>query len=98
FAFLLGWIVGPLILLELVRTKLVHYYLPAYPACAMLAAWLIGAVARREVNLRRWPLGRLSLGLLAGVGIGTTAVTAAAGIMYPGGTRWPLLVLAALMA
>ena len=30
--FLLGWIVGPLVLFELVRTKLVHYYLPAYPA------------------------------------------------------------------
>ena len=32
FGFLLGWVVGPLILLECVRTKLVHYYLPAYPA------------------------------------------------------------------
>ena len=34
FGFLLGWIVGPLVFLELVRTKLIHYYLPAYPACA----------------------------------------------------------------
>ena len=34
FGFLLGWVVGPLILLECVQTKLVHYYLPAYPACA----------------------------------------------------------------
>src|SRR5262249_48393511 len=72
FGFLLGWVVGPLILLECVRTKLPHYYLPAYPACALMAAWLVDAVAREEVNLRRWPLGRLSLGLLGGVGIGTT--------------------------
>src|SRR5206468_8062820 len=26
FGFLLGWVVGPLVLLECVRTKLVHYY------------------------------------------------------------------------
>jgi len=95
-AFLLGWIVGPLILLECVRTKLVHYYLPAYPACAVLAAWLIVAVARDEVNLRRWPLGRMSLGLLGGVGIGTSAAWLAAAIVLPGPTRWPCLALAGL--
>jgi 4-amino-4-deoxy-L-arabinose transferase-like glycosyltransferase len=97
FGFLLGWTVGPLILLELVRTKLVHYYLPAYPACALLAAWLIGAVAHKEVNLRRWPLGRLSVGILGGVGIGGTAALAAGVVMLPGATRWPFLVLAVLM-
>lgn len=95
-AFLLGWVVGPLILLECVRTKLVHYYLPAYPACALLAAWLIVVVSREEVNLRRWPLGRLSLGLLAGVGVGMTAAELAAAVVVPSGLRWPLLVLAIL--
>ena len=29
--FLLGWIVGPMLVLECVRTKLIHYYLPSYP-------------------------------------------------------------------
>ena len=48
FGFLLGWVVGPLILLECVRTKLVHYYLPAYPACALLAAWLVLEVVKRR--------------------------------------------------
>jgi 4-amino-4-deoxy-L-arabinose transferase-like glycosyltransferase len=96
-AFLLGWIVGPLILLECVRTKLVHYYLPAYPACALLVAWLIEAVAAEEVNLRRWMLGRLSLGLLGGVGIGATAVLGAAAVAVPGPTRWPCVALALVL-
>ena len=34
--YLLGWTIGPLILLECFRTKLIHYYLPAFPACALL--------------------------------------------------------------
>ena len=34
FGFLLGWAIGPLVLLECFRTKLIHYYLPALPACA----------------------------------------------------------------
>ena len=58
--FLLGWAIGPMILLECVRTKLVHYYLPAYPACALLVASLVTSVADSERNLRRWPLGRLA--------------------------------------
>ena len=97
--FLLGWILGPLVLLELVRTKLIHYYLPAYPACALLVAWVIGAVADSEVNLRRWPLGRLSLGLLTGLGIGM-AVAALAGVMVlpTWALRGPCLMLAILLA
>ena len=91
FGFLLGWIVGPLVLLECVRTKLIHYYLPAYPACALLAAWLVVSVAREGVNLRRWPLGRLGMGLLGGVGIGITAVFAAGAVVTPLSMRWPLL-------
>jgi 4-amino-4-deoxy-L-arabinose transferase-like glycosyltransferase len=37
-SFLAGWIVGPLILLELMRTKLPQYYLPAFPAWSLLLA------------------------------------------------------------
>ncbi len=36
--FLLGWIFGPMIMLEVMRTKLPQYYLPAFPACAILIA------------------------------------------------------------
>lgn len=34
--FLLAWLLGPLVLLELVQTKLVHYWLPSYPAGVLL--------------------------------------------------------------
>lgn len=39
--FLLAWALGPLITLEMVQTKLVHYWLPSYPALILLAVgWL----------------------------------------------------------
>lgn len=94
FGFLLGWVVGPLILLECVRTKLVHYYLPSYPACALLAAWLVDSLLIEEVNLRRWPLGRLGHGLLAGVGVGLTVGFLAGGVVLPSALRWPCLATA----
>ena len=97
FGFLLGWVVGPFLLLECVRTKIFHYYLPAYPACALLAAWLVGALVKDEVNLRRWPLGRLGTGLLAGVGIGITALLVGMAVVLPS-PRWACLTLAAVLA
>jgi 4-amino-4-deoxy-L-arabinose transferase-like glycosyltransferase len=97
FAYLLGWVVGPLVLLECVRTKLVHYYLPAYPACALLGAWLIFALSKSDVNLRRWPLGRLSVGLLIGVGIGLTVALLAGGVVFPAPLRWPSLAIALVL-
>jgi 4-amino-4-deoxy-L-arabinose transferase-like glycosyltransferase len=45
--FLVAWLLGPLILFELVRTKLAHYWLPAYPAGVLLVtAWLFRPGAR----------------------------------------------------
>ena len=96
--FLLGWIVGPLVLLELVRTKLVHYYLPAYPACALAAAWLVGELSADGVNLRRWPLGRLALEMLGGVGLGVAVVALAGGLVLPAGLRGPCLTIAVVAA
>src|SRR5262249_43405076 len=98
FGFLLGWVVGPLILLECVKTKLVHYYLPAYPACALLAAWVVERVTAEGVNLRRWPLGRLGLGLLVGVGLGGAVTLAAVAVVAPGPVRWPCALSAAVVA
>jgi 4-amino-4-deoxy-L-arabinose transferase-like glycosyltransferase len=94
FGFLIGWVVGPLTLLECVQTKLVHYYLPSYPACALLAAWLVGAVVGDGVNLRRWPLGQLGVGLLGGVGLGVSAVFVAGAVVFPAPLRAPCLALA----
>ena len=61
--FLLGWAIGPMILLECVRTKLVHYYLPAYPACALLVALArggrrrLGAEPEALAARAGWPTG-----------------------------------------
>ena len=90
--FLLGWIIGPLLLLECVQTKLVHYYLPSYPACALLAGWVVVALAREGVNLRRWPLGRLGFDLLGGVGVVFTVSFVAGAFLFPEGLRLPSLV------
>jgi 4-amino-4-deoxy-L-arabinose transferase-like glycosyltransferase len=94
--FLLGWALGPLLFLECLPTRLIHYYVPAYPACALLVAWLVEAVAAEEVNLRRWPLGRLAMGLLGGIGIAGTVGLMAAAVVVPGATRVPLVFLAAI--
>jgi 4-amino-4-deoxy-L-arabinose transferase-like glycosyltransferase len=96
--FLLGWIFGPLLFLELVRTKLIHYYLPAYPACALLVAWLVVTLIREEVALRRWTMGRLALGLLNSIGIGTVVGLFAAACVVNAPVRWPCLVLALVLA
>jgi 4-amino-4-deoxy-L-arabinose transferase-like glycosyltransferase len=96
--FLLGWIIGPLILLECFRTKLIHYYLPAFPAGALLVAWLVLAVESDGVNIRRWPLGRLAIALLVGMGLTGAVLFASAGALAGGGLRWPLLLLAVGLA
>ncbi len=64
-----GGSIGPLILLECFQTKLIHYYLPAFPACALLAAWLVLAISAEDVNIRRQPLGRFGMALLVGIGL-----------------------------
>ena len=38
---LLGWVIGPWLVLEVVRTKLLHYSLGCYPAMALLTAVLL---------------------------------------------------------
>jgi len=96
--FVLGWVVGPLLLLECFRTKLIHYYLPAFPACALLVTWLVLAVSAEGVNVRRWPLGRLGLALLVGIGLAGTVFLVAGAAMVQGGLASPLLLVAVLIA
>ena len=95
--FLLGWAIGPMILLECVRTKLVHYYLPSYPACAMLVATLVAAVADSERNLRRWPLGRMATGLLAGLGLSLVVLAMGGAIVLPWSLKGPCFALAVVL-
>ncbi len=98
FGFLLGWIVGPLVFLELVRTKLIHYYLPAYPACALLVAWLLVTLVREEATLRRWPMGRQSLSLLTSIGIGLAVALSAVACVVRDPVRWACLAIGLVLA
>ena len=98
-AVLLGWVIGPLILLECVRTKLVHYYLPAYPACALLTAWLVETLGRAGIDLSRCPLGRVGLGTFAALGAGlTVALVHLSLIVLPRPIAWPCLAVAVVVA
>ena len=54
----------PLVFPRMLADAARDYLLPAYPAVRLLAAWMMEAIADEEVTLRRWPLGRLGLGLL----------------------------------
>ena len=95
--FLLGWIIGPMILLECVQTKLLHYYLPACPACALLVGNLLASVSDSERNLRRWPMGRLAIGSLMGIGLSLLVVSLGGVIVLPWALKWPCLVLALIL-
>lgn len=94
---LLGWVIGPWLLLECLPTRLLHYYLPAYPVCALLVAWMVEAIAGEEVTLRRWPLGRLGLSAMGGLGIAGTVGLLAAAVTLPGPLRLPLALLSLLV-
>jgi 4-amino-4-deoxy-L-arabinose transferase-like glycosyltransferase len=58
--FLAAWLVGPLVLLELYQTKLVHYWMPSYAAGVLLVVgWLWSGAPDRRVGVA----GRLVYGL-----------------------------------
>jgi 4-amino-4-deoxy-L-arabinose transferase-like glycosyltransferase len=48
-AFLLAWSILPMVVLELVQTKLVHYWMPSYPAAILLVVWWLFGADRRPV-------------------------------------------------
>ena len=98
FGFLLGWALGPLLVLEPFRTKLIHYYLPAIPALAVLVGWLLEAVARDVGSLRRWPGGRFAIGMIGGFGVAASAALVAGSFLVPGPMRWPIRAIAAVTA
>jgi 4-amino-4-deoxy-L-arabinose transferase-like glycosyltransferase len=96
--FLLGWIIGPWLLLECFGTKLVHYYLPCFPACAILVAWFMVEIARKGGSLRNWPLGYLSMKLLGGMALLATIGLIVGGFKAPRPLLAPCLVMALVLA
>jgi 4-amino-4-deoxy-L-arabinose transferase-like glycosyltransferase len=89
FGFLLGWVVGPWLVLECSQTKLIHYYLPSFPACALLVAWLVVEASHQRVAIREWPLGRLGYRLIGILAIGGFAALGLGAILLPGSLRGP---------
>jgi 4-amino-4-deoxy-L-arabinose transferase-like glycosyltransferase len=95
---LLGWIVGPWLVLECFGTKLIHYYLPCFPACSILVGWLVVETARREVALRDWRLGRLGSKLLGCLGFGAAIVlVGAAGFVLPRPLALPAVTISVVL-
>ncbi|MDX2037795.1 MAG: glycosyltransferase family 39 protein [Isosphaeraceae bacterium] len=93
--FLLGWAIGPLIFLEIVKTKLIHYYLPAFPALAILTAWFFQQAADSDLlTIRRRPLGKLATALLGGVGISAGTGLLAALAVIPSEMHASVVVVA----
>jgi 4-amino-4-deoxy-L-arabinose transferase-like glycosyltransferase len=99
FGFLLGWVVGPLIMFEIARTKLVHYYFPSYPALALLIGWYVAALAAGRVEAPTAKIRRLGLSsLLFGVGGAWVVGSIVLAYVLPAQMRAPCLAIALLAA
>ncbi len=89
--FLLAWALGPLIALELVQTKLVHYWMPAYPALILLVVGWVWTAADRSL-----PRGLIPLHLLGGCLLAAIPVIPVLVFDLPG-LELPALVLSGLL-
>lgn len=71
--FLFAWAIGPMLLLELFRTKQPHYYLPSYPALAIEVALLAVPTIRAGFrwNVDWW--ARAGLAMQASVALAAVA-------------------------
>ncbi len=95
--FLLGWIVGPMVVLECVRTKLIHYYLPSYPACALIVAWWLVEASKLGLAPAKWPLGRAGVKLVGVIAIGGTLAMVVGAVIVPGTLRGACLAMALVL-
>ncbi|MHC4714280.1 MAG: ArnT family glycosyltransferase, partial [Planctomycetota bacterium] len=101
--FLLCWAAGLIVVLELVKTKMVHYSLPVFPALSILAAIFIekGMNGRRRLLFAGTLAATLMAGALAAGPVAALAKAemreaifpfAAAGAVLLAGTFWVLMV------
>jgi 4-amino-4-deoxy-L-arabinose transferase-like glycosyltransferase len=96
---LLSWVVVPMIMLEFMRTKLPQYYLPAFPAWALLIARgvvVYHASGSRLVGTRRGLMRVTGLGAAALLGV---VILAGWGARHLSGElRMPALAAAGVLA
>src|SRR5206468_3476798 len=94
-----AWIIGPMIMLEIMRTKLPQYYLPAFPAWALLIAR--GAVQFHESGKRLCDTtgGRRRTFAFAALGLaGALLLAVVAFTRVPAEVRLPALGSVAVLA
>jgi 4-amino-4-deoxy-L-arabinose transferase-like glycosyltransferase len=98
--FLIGWVIGPLVLLECVRTKLIHYYLPAVPAAALLVGWLVARLTDHDsgVAFKNGVFGRIALGTVAAVGSVLAIGLGASAFVIPTTMRAPAVCIGVFAA
>jgi 4-amino-4-deoxy-L-arabinose transferase-like glycosyltransferase len=90
--FLMAWMIGPWIVLELVQTKLVHYWMPSYPAGILLVLGWALAASGREV---RCSAATRYLVLVGGLAVASVPSAVAA---YLGVARlWPATAAATVV-
>jgi 4-amino-4-deoxy-L-arabinose transferase-like glycosyltransferase len=96
--FLLAWLIGPLVLLELYQTKLVHYWMPSYAAGVLLVVgWLRTAAPARRVGLGGRFVHALGGAALAAALLGLPFVVLLPSII-PAGAAAAAFVVAATVA
>ena len=82
-AFVLAWIFGPLLVVEIMRTKLIHYYLPAVPAWGLLTGGFLAVLIEERAALADWVWGRYSLRSLLSFGIALGAGAIGSAFLLP---------------
>lgn len=97
--FLLGWVLGPIVMLELMRTKLPQYYLAAYPAWSIILSRGVVEAYAAGGRLIQSRLGLLGLAALGSIGVGSAAALATIAIAVRSAPlQWPLCALAGVLA
>jgi len=97
--FLVAWLAGPLVLLELYQTKLVHYWMPSYPAGVLLVVgWLFAAVPARRVGLAGRLLHGLGGAIAAAALLALPAMIPLRALLPPAATAVGILLAATIAA
>lgn len=97
FAYLIAWSTGPMILLELFRSKQIHYYAPAYPALALLAGGYVTYVLHQKAEWVRGRHARVFNGFWLTMNLVVAGAFLAVGWFGPPATQTGSLILGACL-